>query len=175
MEAKQASFSRWCENNCQAFGEAAFKALEILSPLHQQRACKFRVSFFFFVNSPLQITQDEYILFVVVRTEVVTVDDGKPNFDHSIITASKESRQSIHDMHDKQKDIFHKDIGGPAAVEKFLLASSSSMMRVVLHNINLLPPVNQYTLTFNIDGKNLRYCHDLYDPDWFNHLKNKVK
>ncbi|KAF8816619.1 hypothetical protein BYT27DRAFT_7037451, partial [Phlegmacium glaucopus] len=33
MEAKQASFARWCEDNSQAFGHAAFKALEIFSPL----------------------------------------------------------------------------------------------------------------------------------------------
>ena len=40
MEAKQASYTQWCENNSPAFARAAFAALGICSRSDQQNACK---------------------------------------------------------------------------------------------------------------------------------------
>lgn len=78
----------------------------------------------------------------------------------------------MHDKLDKHMGTFHKDIGGPEAVEKFLLPSSGTVMKIVLEDISLLPPVDLYILTFNLDEENL---YNKYDPNWLKHLKNRVK
>lgn len=78
----------------------------------------------------------------------------------------------MHDKHDNPLGIFYEDKGGPEAVEKFLLPSSGSIMKVVLQNITLLPPVNLYILTFNINEKDL---YNKYDPNWLKTLKNRVE
>lgn len=168
VEAKCGSFARWCGDNNQAFSNAALNALEIFSPLDRQRACKSESLYFRKLFMYPDMHKDEYVLFVIVRTE----NDGKSRFDHSIVTASKKSRQSLHDKLDIPMGIFYKDTGGPEAVEKFLLPSSGSEVKIVLQNVNLSPPVNLYTLLFNIDEK---FLHKEYDPDWFKHLENRVK
>jgi hypothetical protein len=40
MEAKQASYTQWCENNSPAFARAAFAALGICSRSDKQNACQ---------------------------------------------------------------------------------------------------------------------------------------
>jgi hypothetical protein len=78
----------------------------------------------------------------------------------------------MHDRLDKPLDIFHKKTGGPETVEKFLLPSSGSVMKIVLQNIDLPPPIDLYTVTFNLDEEGL---YNEYDPDWLKTLKNSVK
>jgi len=77
----------------------------------------------------------------------------------------------MHDKLDKPMGFFYNDTGGPEAVEKFLLPSSGSILKIVLKHTSLLPPVDLYILTFNLDEK----VSNKYDPDWLKHLKNRVE
>lgn len=130
IQAKHAAYSQWCENNSPAFATAAFAALGISSPLDRQKAY-------------------EYILFVVVSTDSVKDDQSdKLKFTHSILLATKLSRQFVHDNNDIT-------MGSPETVDRVILSPST------------------YTLTW-ILGRDSDLYH-INHPDWFENLKKGVK
>jgi len=148
IQAKHAAYSQWCENNSPVFATAAFAALGISSPLDRQKAY-------------------EYILFVVVSTDSVKDDQSdKLKFTHSILLATKLSRQFMHDNNDVS-------MGSPETVDRIILSPSTSVIRIVLQNMNLPDLIRSYTLTW-IVGRD----SDLYrinHPDWLENLKKGVK
>jgi len=144
--AMYASFSQWCEDNGPAFATAAFGALGIYS------------------SSDLQNAYDN-ILYLVVQTDSQKDTSNKLRFTHSILLARKESRQAVHNANDTS-------MGSPETVDRRLLSPSTSVMRVILQNTNLPPPVSAYTLTF-VAVDHARYPKR--NPKWFEQLKNNVK
>lgn len=69
-------------------------------------------------------------------------------------------------------DISDVYLGGPESVDRCFLSPSTSVMRVVLWNMSLPPPVSCYTLTFNINYELAKYPKN--NPEWFEDLNNSV-
>jgi len=147
-EAMYTSFTQWCEDNAPVFATAAFGALEIYSSLDRQKAY-------------------DYVLHLVVKTDSLNDTSNKLRFTHSISLARKESRQAVHNANDIS-------MGSPETVDRCLLSPSTSVMRVILRNINLPPSVSMYTLTFITDNHETAK-YPKRNPEWFEHLKIGIK
>ncbi|KAF8068588.1 hypothetical protein FPV67DRAFT_1081966 [Lyophyllum atratum] len=78
VQAKQASFARWCEDNHQQFAHAALHALGIHSPLDRERL-------------------QNYAFLIIIQTRDVTAVGAKKfKFVHSILKASQVSMTEMH-------------------------------------------------------------------------------
>ncbi|KAF8955709.1 hypothetical protein BDZ97DRAFT_2063512 [Flammula alnicola] len=147
VEAKQASFARWCENNVQAFALAALSALGIHSQLDRERL-------------------QNYAFLITVDTRDITAAGSKKlTFAHSILMARQVSMREMHLRYDWRFK------GGAATLEK-MLSHTPGLMRTLVENSTLPVPLDLYTLPMSVGEDYILVEHD---PQWLAHLKERVK
>lgn len=70
-------------------------------------------------------------------------------------------------------------MGGPEMVDTCLLSPSNTVTRIIVLNLSLPIEVRSYTLTvvsaLSEDDYTTKYLKYVFDPKWYERLKNSVK